>query len=157
MLCKPDCGTSRPVSSALKATAVAHPNIALVKYWGKRDERLILPYQSSLSITLGALEVTTTVQFGADREQVELNAEPAQGLERARITEVLDRVREMARARVGPMRVSSRGNFPSAAGLASSAAGFSALAMAARAAAALASHVRQTSILAPFRSRPPSP
>jgi len=148
MLCKPDCWTSRPVTSALKATAVAHPNIALVKYWGKRDDRLILPYQSSLSITLGELEVTTTVQFAAAREQVELHGEPAQGLERARITEVLDRVRSMARARQGGARVSSRGNFPSAAGLASSAAGFAALAMAARAAAGLASDVRQTSILA---------
>ena len=38
-----------------KATATAHPNIALVKYWGKRDEALILPHQSSLSVTLAPL------------------------------------------------------------------------------------------------------
>ena len=44
----------------MKATATAHPNIALVKYWGKRDEKLILPHQSSLSVTLGPLSVTTT-------------------------------------------------------------------------------------------------
>ena len=39
-----------------KATAVAHPNIALVKYWGKRDEALNLPHQSSVSLTIAPLE-----------------------------------------------------------------------------------------------------
>jgi diphosphomevalonate decarboxylase len=56
----------------MKATATAHPNIALVKYWGKRDEALILPHQSSLSVTLAPLSVTTTVEFGADLDEVEL-------------------------------------------------------------------------------------
>src|SRR5258707_14525973 len=107
MLCKPDCWTSRPVTSALKATAVAHPNIALVKYWGKRDDRVILPYQSSLSITLGELEVTTTVQFAAASEQVELHGGPTQGLERALITEVFDRVRSIALTRQSRAGVSS--------------------------------------------------
>ncbi|MEZ4240891.1 MAG: hypothetical protein R3F59_32985 [Myxococcota bacterium] len=38
------------------ATAVAHPNIALVKYWGKRDVALNLPAVPSLSLTLGATD-----------------------------------------------------------------------------------------------------
>ena len=50
--------------SGMKATALAHPNIALVKYWGKRDEALILPHQSSLSMTLVAAVGATTVAFG---------------------------------------------------------------------------------------------
>ena len=70
----------------MKATAKAHPNIALVKYWGKRNEKLILPHQSSLSVTLGPLSVTTTVEFtgqkGADR--IELNGKVAAGGERTR-------------------------------------------------------------------------
>ena len=34
----------------MKATAVAHANIALVKYWGKRDAALNLPSTGSLSL-----------------------------------------------------------------------------------------------------------
>jgi len=41
--------------SPSRATARAHPNIALVKYWGKRDPVRILPHQSSLSVTLAPL------------------------------------------------------------------------------------------------------
>ena len=44
----------------MQALAQAQPNIALVKYWGKRDEARILPHQSSFSLTLAPLEVTTT-------------------------------------------------------------------------------------------------
>jgi diphosphomevalonate decarboxylase len=122
----------------LKATAVAHPNIALVKYWGKRNERLVLPHQSSVSVTLGPLAVVTTVEFddrGGD-DIVELNRRVATGTERSRVIEVLSRVRTAARrelgAKVGAARMVSRGDFPAAAGLASSAAAFAALAVAAR-------------------------
>ena len=51
-----------------QATALANPNIALVKYWGKRDEALILPWTGSLSLTLDAAPTTTTVRLsGATR------------------------------------------------------------------------------------------
>jgi len=135
------------VSGNLKATAIAHPNIALVKYWGKRDEELVLPHQSSLSITLAPLQVTTTVQFGAKGEEVELNGRPAQGRERERVLETIRRVRGLAKL-PGGVRVASTGNFPPSAGLASSAAAFAALSVAARAAAGLAFDVRASSILA---------
>jgi diphosphomevalonate decarboxylase len=49
-----------------KATAVAHPNIALIKYWGNRDDALRLPANSSLSMNLAALTTTTTVEFCSD-------------------------------------------------------------------------------------------
>ena len=136
------------MSSGPKATAVAHPNIALVKYWGKRDERLRLPHQSSLSVTLGQLEVTTTVEFGVEQEEVTLQGKPAQGKERARVAEVLQRLREVIKTPLSAARVLSVANFPAAAGLASSAAGFAALAVAARAAAGLPFEVRQASTLA---------
>lgn len=133
----------------MKATAVAHPNIALVKYWGKRDEALILPHQSSLSVTLAPISVTTTVEFGAPEERVELNGRRAEGGERARILRLIDEVRREAGSRqLGPVAVVSRGDFPEAAGLASSAAGFAALAVAARGAAGLSSSSRAASILA---------
>ncbi len=127
----------------MKATATAHPNIALVKYWGKRDEALILPHQSSLSVTLAPLSVTTTVEWGAGRQdEVSINGEEARGSERDRVVAMLRLVRPQ------PARVVSHGNFPKAAGLASSAAGFAALAVAARAAAGLPRDVRAESTLA---------
>jgi diphosphomevalonate decarboxylase len=132
------------------ATAEAHPNIALVKYWGKRDERLILPHQSSLSVTLAPLSVITTVEFFPQRgaDLVELNGKAAAGTERARVVELLQLVRREAKGRLGRAAMTSRGNFPASAGLASSAAAFAALAVAARAAAGLPRDVRAESILA---------
>ncbi|HME90135.1 MAG TPA: diphosphomevalonate decarboxylase, partial [Myxococcaceae bacterium] len=134
--------------SAHKATAIAHPNIALVKYWGKRDEKLVLPHQSSLSVTIAPLQVKTTVQFGADREEVTLNHCPARDEEKERILFGVALARSAARQSLGPVRVESIGNFPPAAGLASSAAAFAALSVAARAAAGLPWDVRECSILA---------
>jgi diphosphomevalonate decarboxylase len=126
-----------------KATATAHPNIALVKYWGKRDEALILPHQSSLSVTLAPLEVTATVDFAARHDSVEINGAEAKGSERDRVLALIERVRDGRKA-----KVVTRGNFPAAAGLASSAAAFAALAVAARGAAGLKPDVRAASILA---------
>ncbi len=131
-----------------KATARAHPNMALVKYWGKRDEALVLPHQSSFSVTLAPLEVTTTVEFGQGPSHVELNGQPAVGPQRERVLALVDRVAKEAGHDLGAVRVVSRGNFPVAAGLASSAAGFAALTRAARAAAGLPDDVAQTSRLA---------
>src|SRR3954469_2921833 len=108
----------------MKATAIAHPNIALVKYWGKRDEARILPHQSSLSVTLAPMHVTTTVEFGRSGEdQVELNGATAKGSEAARVLAALELLR-VGNSKLGRAKVVSKGDFPSAAGLASSAAGF---------------------------------
>ncbi|MGQ0507000.1 MAG: diphosphomevalonate decarboxylase [Myxococcaceae bacterium] len=132
----------------MKATATAHPNIALVKYWGKRDEALILPHQSSLSVTLAPISVTTTVRFGADVDEVEINGRRAQGSERNRVVQLIDEVRAQAKQKLGPAQVVSKGDFPAAAGLASSAAAFAALALSARTAAGLDSNLKETSVLA---------
>lgn len=133
----------------MKATATAHPNIALVKYWGKRNEKLILPHQSSLSVTLGPLSVTTTVEFskGKGADVIEINGKVAAGGERKRVEEALALVRKDVKG-LGAARMVSRGDFPAAAGLASSAAAFAALAVAARAAAGLKRNPREESILA---------
>ena len=85
----------------MKATALAHPNIALVKYWGKRDDALILPHQSSLSLTLSPLSVTTTVEFGLGHDQVEINGHTAKGSERERVLRVLEAVRTQAGGKLG--------------------------------------------------------
>jgi len=130
-----------------KATAVAHSNIALVKYWGKRDEARILPWQSSLSLTLAPLEVKTTVAFGAKEDAVQINSREAKGKERARVLALVELLRR-DKPQLGFVQVHSEGNFPASAGLASSAAAFAALALALRSAAGLPKDVEATSLLA---------
>ncbi|WP_327358056.1 diphosphomevalonate decarboxylase [Streptomyces sp. NBC_01304] len=117
--------------AAAAVTAVAHPNIALVKYWGKRDERLVVPLADSLSLTLDAFPTTTSVQLRPDgsRDVVVVDGQPATGEVLRRITGFLDVLRAHARRRE-PARVDTRNTVPVGAGLASSAAGFAALALA---------------------------
>jgi len=121
------------------ATAVAGTNIALVKYWGKRDAPLNLPATGSLSLTLDRLGTRTTVRFSAalDEDRVTLNGAPADGPTATRVGALLDRVRARA-AIAARAEVSSENSVPTAAGLASSASGFAALAVAAARAAGLA-------------------
>ena len=114
----------------MKATATAHANIALVKYWGKRDDALLLPQAASLSVALDKLLTTTTVELGAAEDSLELDGRPASGPELSRARALLDAAGIRERA-----RIVSRNDFPTGAGLASSASGFAALALAACAAA----------------------
>ena len=111
----------------MQATAQAQPNIALVKYWGKRDQSRNLPAVPSLSITLDSLWTQTRVAFEpgleADRFSLNGNAEPAH---LARVNATLDRLRELAGCGHSAV-VESVNNFPTNAGLASSASGFAAL------------------------------
>ncbi|PWV68712.1 diphosphomevalonate decarboxylase [Nocardia neocaledoniensis] len=125
-----------PVASAREgaATAVAHPNIALVKYWGKRDETLFLPVTGSLSLTLDVFPTTTSVQLiDGPADTVELNDAPATGAALTRVEKFLDLVRARA-GRTERAAVVTANAGPTGAGLASSASGFAALATAAAAA-----------------------
>lgn len=120
-------------------TARACANIALVKYWGKRDAALNLPAAGSLSLTLDALTTVTTVRF--DRElaadAMRLNGADAPAPVLARTSAWLDHVRALAGTEARAT-VDTVNHFPTASGLASSASGFAALAVAAGAAAGLA-------------------
>ncbi|MFT3660157.1 MAG: diphosphomevalonate decarboxylase [Gordonia sp. (in: high G+C Gram-positive bacteria)] len=113
------------------STAVAHPNIALIKYWGKRDEALHLPTTTSLSMTLDVFPTETTVTLlDAGEDATTLNGAAAPGPFADKVSGFLDVVRTLAgddrRARVDTVN-----SVPTAAGLASSASGFAALALAA--------------------------
>lgn len=116
----------------MKATARAHTNIALIKYWGKRDESLFLPMNSSLSITLDKFFTTTTVYFCSclSEDVFILNNQIASEKEVVKITRFLDRIREISEIGAHAM-VHSINNVPTAAGFASSASGFAALTAAA--------------------------
>jgi diphosphomevalonate decarboxylase len=123
----------------MHAVARAHANIALVKYWGKRGPRADnLPAVGSLSLTLAGLTTHTRVRFdpGAHDDRITLAGQPAPAAEAARVRHVLDLVRSRAGVRHGAW-VESRNDFPTAAGLASSASAFAALAAAATRAAGL--------------------
>ena len=125
----------------MKATATAHANIALVKYWGKRDESLILPEAGSLSVALDKLLTTTTVTLGDFAEDSFTLDGRIEDPRRARA--LLDAAGIRARA-----QIDSRNEFPTAAGLASSSSGFAALAAAACAAAGLERSEAELSALA---------
>ena len=132
----------------MHATAQAQPNIALVKYWGKRDAALNLPAAGSLSITLDALHTRTHVRFddALDTDDIRLNGERDEGQSR-KIGAFLD----LFRARAGVTtraHVETGNDFPTGAGLASSASGFAALAVAADRALELHLDARELSVLA---------
>lgn len=118
------------------ATAIAHPNIALAKYWGKRDDGFNQPAVPSLSVTLAGMATKTTVTFDAsfEHDTFSLAGQPVSGGPLVRVVGLLDRVRRTS-GRTERAHVESVNDFPTAAGLASSASGFAALALAASAAA----------------------
>lgn len=121
-----------------KATAISHPNIALIKYWGNADHALRIPVNGSLSMNLAGFETRTEVMFGDDlpRDSLSLNGKQVGGMQVDRVSAMLDRVRKMAGMTL-KASVSSTNNFPTGAGIASSASAFSALALAASSAAGL--------------------
>jgi diphosphomevalonate decarboxylase len=133
----------------MRAVARANTNIALVKYWGKRDQALNLPAVGSLSLTLEGLSTRTTVAFDdkLERDALVLNGKPADERATGRVSRFLDLVRADAHLKARA-RVESANDFPTAAGLASSASAFAALALAATRAAGLSLDARALSILA---------
>ena len=117
-----------------RASARAGANFALIKYWGKRDTALNLPDVGSISLTLEALSTETTVSFDPALAADELVLDGRPSPERLpRIAAFLDLLRDRAGVRAYA-RVETANNFPTAAGLASSASGFAALTVAADAA-----------------------
>jgi diphosphomevalonate decarboxylase len=130
----------------MPVTARACANIALVKYWGKRDAALNLPAAGSLSLTLAALVTETTVRFDPQlaADELILDRAPADA---SRVTPFLDLVRRKAKLQANA-HVVSENRFPTASGLASSASGYAALALAASRAAGLNLDARELSLLA---------
>lgn len=111
--------------------AEANANIALVKYWGKRDEAEKLPYNSSLSMTLDALHTRTAMVFIPEKKDVFILNGILQGEEETKkLFHFLKPFRERSGKRQS-VYVNSYNNFPTAAGLASSASGYAAMAAAA--------------------------
>ncbi|OGN93745.1 MAG: diphosphomevalonate decarboxylase [Chloroflexi bacterium RBG_13_50_21] len=121
-----------------RAAAFAHPNIALIKYWGDIDSDLHIPANGSISMNLAGLTTRTTVSFDTSlsQDQFILNGEPTTGKALERVSTFLNRVRLLA-GMTTFANVESQNNFPAGVGVASSASGFAALSLAATHAAGL--------------------
>ncbi len=130
-------------------TAQALPNIAFIKYWGNRDEKLRLPVNGSISMNLDGLFTRTTVSFQPSLpfDELVINGHDVAGPGLDRVSAILDLVRGMAKIEERA-EVVSENNFPSGAGIASSASAFAALALAASKAAGLELSEREFSRLA---------
>jgi diphosphomevalonate decarboxylase len=120
------------------ATAQAFANIAFIKYWGNRDNTLRLPSNGSISMNLDGLYTRTTVSFQPSLpfDELIINGHEVTGPGLDRISYILDIIRGMANIHERA-EVMSENNFPSGAGIASSAAAFAALALAGSKAAGL--------------------
>jgi diphosphomevalonate decarboxylase len=131
------------------AYALAHANIAFSKYWGKRSYPGNYPAVPSLSLTLDAMTTRTRVTFDGSlkADSLALGGKEQSGRPLERCTTLLDRVREAAGMQAHAA-VRSRNDFPTASGLASSASGFAALALAAVRAAGLDWDLERVSDLA---------
>ncbi len=131
-----------------KTTAIAPSNIAFTKYWGRKDEKLRLPMNGSVSMSLSNLLTTTTVEFSKDfvKDEFLFQGDPSEK-ETSKVINQLDRVRNLAGITL-KAKVSTENNFPTGTGLSSSASGFAALSLAASKAAGLNLSEKELSILA---------
>lgn len=108
---------------------VAHSNIALAKYWGKREGAGNVPAVPSLSVTLAGMTTKTEIAFDGSCARDELFLNGAL-VDSKKATDLLDVVRREAGIS-DFARIVTTNDFPTASGLASSASGFAALALAA--------------------------
>jgi diphosphomevalonate decarboxylase len=115
----------------MKVTVKANTNIALVKYWGKRDTALKLPLNNSISLTLEQLYTETSVEIieNAEDELLFNNENPPVEVKN-KIFKFVDLFRKDFSREKLKFRIKTANNFPTASGLASSASGFAALATA---------------------------
>lgn len=108
-------------------TVTSYANIAIVKYWGKKDEAKMIPSTSSISLTLEGMYTTTSLSFlpaSAKGDQFYINGVLQDAKEHAKITAILDQFRQKDQAFV---KVEASNSMPTAAGLSSSSSGLSAL------------------------------
>lgn len=135
-----------------KASAIANSNIALVKYWGKRNKELMLPQNGSISLTLDGLQSHTTVEFDPKYKEdiLIINGEQLQpGTENYDdyVGKFLNIIKGIAKTDLNA-KIVSNNNYPTAAGLASSASGMAAMALAASKALGLSLDKKDLSMLA---------
>ncbi len=132
-----------------KVTVKSPANIAFIKFWGKKDSKLNLPFNNSISMNLSNCYTITTVEFDEKlrEDKITVDGNKLTSAKRDRVIDILNLVRKIADKRIFA-KVVSENNFPSDAGIASSASAFSALALAASKAIGLNLSEKELSILA---------
>ncbi|KKQ26308.1 MAG: Diphosphomevalonate decarboxylase [Candidatus Woesebacteria bacterium GW2011_GWA1_37_8] len=136
-------------SKTSKATAVSPANIAFIKYWGKKNSKLNIPFNDSVSMNLDKCLTTTTVEFNPRfrSDKVIVDGKELAEDKKLRVLNIIDLIREKSGVSYG-VKVVSKNNFPSDSGIASSASAFSALALAGSVASDLTLSEKELSILA---------
>jgi diphosphomevalonate decarboxylase len=126
----------------------ANANIALIKYWGKRDENLFLPTKSSLSVTLSELKTFTNLEkIDSNQDEIFIDKKAADQKTFTNIVRFLDLFRKIYDVK-NFFKIETENKFPTAAGLASSASGFAALAYGLNKICLLNLNFKEVSILA---------
>lgn len=123
----------------LKATAISPANIAFIKYWGRKEgteDKDIIPSNNSISMNIDNCRTTTTVEFSSDQKEDEVwikffgkDFQRVTGSQFERVIAHVNRFRQLNNCNL-KIKVVSENSFPSDAGIAASASGFSALTMA---------------------------
>lgn len=133
----------------LSSTAIAHPNIALIKYWGNKNQSLRIPVNGSISFNLDSLFTKTQVSFATEltSDTLFINGQRTIGSGLDRVVSFLNVVRELTGLRTFA-KVHSENNFPVGTGIASSASAFAALSLAASNAVGLDLSEKELSCLA---------
>ncbi len=109
----------------LNTNVIAHPNIALIKYWGKKDNNLFTPTKNSISYTLPYLSTTTQITLSqTNQDNIKINNVKQ---EAPSVIAFLNRFRDLFCIQEYFI-VNTTNNFPTSAGVASSSSGFAALA-----------------------------
>lgn len=130
-----------------KSTYKASTDIALIKYWGKKDEQLRIPENDSLSIILDGLYTITTIEFRPELKSDRVTIDGEQQLKEVnRVSKHLDRFRKLAGIKTFA-KVASENNFPRSTGLSSTGSAFAALSYAATSSLGLDLTQKELSIL----------
>ena len=133
-------------------TVRSYANIAIIKYWGKKAEKEMVPATSSISLTLENMYTETTLSplpADASSDAFYINDQLQNEFEHAKMSKIIDRYRPEG---AGFVRIDTKNNMPTAAGLSSSSSGLSALVKACNAYFQLGLNRRELALEAKFAS-----
>ena len=133
-------------------TVRSYANIAIIKYWGKKAEKEMVPATSSISLTLENMYTETTLSplpADARADEFYINGQLQNEAEHKKMSKIIDRYRPEG---AGFVRIDTKNNMPTAAGLSSSSSGLSALVKACNAYFQLGLNRKELALEAKFAS-----
>ena len=133
-------------------TVRSYDNIAIIKYWGKKKEKEMVPATSSISLTLENMYTETTLSplpADARADEFYINGQLQNEAEHKKMSKIIDSYRPEG---AGFVRIDTKNNMPTAAGLSSSSSGLSALVKACNAYFQLGLNRKELALEAKFAS-----